>query len=731
MSTGSCTGRRMAALLMVMLVGAAGAGWSQDQPADYIELRSADHIRYDDARRVVYARGNVRFGYEDVEVSADELTADLRADTAVLAGGVVLRTQGEQFRGDTLLVHLDTREWEFTDARSAISPRYFESGVLSPLYVGARDVRGFKDRLAVKGADFTTCDLPHPHYEITARSLRIWPGRKLIADHAGFWVLGERIFTLPWFLVPLREPGRQPLVPLAGQDAFQGYYLKTIINYVRSDDSYGSGHLDLMSRRGVGTGIEHTEVHPRGRSDLYLYQVNNTNTNATEWTARGTHQQDLGDGLSLRASADVRSQNYYYVAGTRVANSQLALNQQRGGSHSSLAFDYNNTSGSFDFTRFSTSLRHNQRGPRYGLSLDSRYDSQTTFADEADDLELNNRVEVTDRQTSMDARLVVSKRFDLDDDDYTGDDFYQVVDRLPELLLETDTYRLRAAPGGIPARMTLSVGNFSERPTDLDAYRVYYDYRAIPDTIRLGPATRVNATGRFQQYLYGDRDRTAQYAYGGNLRLEQDLGDEWQARLGYVLLEPKGYTPFRFDYIGNYRSATFDLNYRRGTRYRARLRTGYDARFSRWQNVIARAELPLHRNLQLGVSAGYDPNRGMPRDLLTQLRFGDYRTALEVSALYQPDSGKLLRATGYLDWVANPKWRVQLLSSYDGLQDKFVYGEVLVTRDMHCWEAMAYYSLQRDLFRLDFRIKAFDWGRPDFGVGRSGQYLDTSLGEWH
>jgi hypothetical protein len=700
-------------------------------PSDFIELKSADHIRYESERRIVRASGNVRFAYQEVEVSSDDLVADLELDRAVLSGNVILRTKGQEFRGETLLVHLDTRQWEFTRARAAISPQYFERGVLAPLYLGAGEVLGLPDHLRVLGASFTTCDLPQPHYEVTARRLRIWPGRKLIADHATVWILGRRIFTLPWFVIPLRQPQRQPIVPVVGQDEFQGAYLKTLINYVLNDSSYGSGHLDFMSRRGIGTGIEHAQIYPHGRTDLYLYQVHNTTTGANELTARASEQQDFGGGLSLRASADLRNDNYYYTAGSRVTNTQVALTSQRQGGSSSLGYDYSSTGGAFDFTRWSVSLRDDERGPRYGLSLDSRYDSQSTAPGEANDLEWNNRVELTDHERSMDARLVVSKRFDPDGNAYTGDNFYQVVDHLPELMLETDSYRMKAALAGLPAHLTLSFGNFAEQPTGLEAYRVYFGYQSIAHTIRLTKTTRVNLQPRFEQFLYGDRDHTAQYDYGGNVRLQQDLGGYWQAQLGYALLQPEGYTPFRFDYVGAYRTAAFDLNYSRGQRYRAQIRTAYDARFDRWQDVVARLDLPLHRNLQFGVSSAYDPNHGMPRDLLTRFRFGDYRTALEVSADYQPQQGRLSRVTGYLDWVANSKWRMQLLSSYDGVQRQFVWGEVLVTRQLHCWEATAYYSLQRNMFELDFRIKAFEWGKPDFGVGRSGQYLDTSLGEWY
>jgi hypothetical protein len=726
---GAPVARLVAVALVVVL--AITPLQAADEGDDFIELRGADYVRYDAEQGVVRARGDVRFAYREVEVSSDDLEADLRADRALLSGNVTLHAQGQEFHGDTLLVHLDTREWEFTNVRTAISPGYFERGVRSPLYLGAREATGFEDRLQVRGAEFTTCDRPHPHYEITARRLRIWPGRKLIAEDAAVWLLGKHVMTLPRFVVPLREPQRQPFIPLVGESQLEGRYLKALVNYVRTDNSYGTAHLDLMSRRGLGAGVEHTEIYGAGRTNLYLYGAGGTTAGAQEWTARGADEHDLGGGLTLRANADIRNDSSYYQADSRVINSQVALDRQSGLSRSGLALDYSRTSGSFDFTRLSTSLRHDQRGPRYGLSLDSRYDRHSTVSGQGNDLELNNRLQLTDHQARMDLRLVVSKRLDLDRADYPGDNFYQVVDYLPELTLETDTYRLRAAPLGVPARLSLSVGNFSEHPTDLDAYRVYLGYEALPATVRLGPSTRVSAQGSLRQYLYGDRDHTAQYAYGGNARLEHDLSEHWQTHVGYTLLEPKGFTPFRFDYIGAYRSAAFDLTYNRGERRRAQVRTGYDARLSRWQDVIARVEAPLHRNLQLGLSGGYDPNRGEPRDLLARLRFGDHRTTLDLGARYQPGSGKVQRVTGTLDWVADPKWRLQVLTSWDGLQHKFVYGEVLLTRDLHCWQAVAYYSLQRNLFRLDFRIKAFDWGRPDFDVGRYGQHLDTSLGEWY
>ena len=74
--------------------------WSADNaPRDFLDLKSADQIRYDAESRTVHAQGNVRFGYSDVEAEADALKADLRVNRAVLTGAVTLRARGEEFHG--------------------------------------------------------------------------------------------------------------------------------------------------------------------------------------------------------------------------------------------------------------------------------------------------------------------------------------------------------------------------------------------------------------------------------------------------------------------------------------------------------------------------------------------------------------------------------------------------------------------------------------------------------
>jgi hypothetical protein len=68
---------------------------------------------------------------------------------------------------------------------------------------------------------------------------------------------------------------------------------------------------------------------------------------------------------------------------------------------------------------------------------------------------------------------------------------------------------------------------------------------------------------------------------------------------------------------------------------------------------------------------------------------------------------------------------------YQGREHQFTYNDVLLTYDLHCWEAVLVYNKQLGGFRLDFNLKAYPRSDFGFGVGRFGQGFDTSLGGYY
>lgn len=689
------------------------------QPAGMTPLDiTGDRVRY--TNRVVVASGHVRAVYRGLEARSDYLTADLDADTAAFTGNVTLHAQGETLQAESLFLRLDTGVWEIRGAHGAISPAFFQRGVVAPVYVGADEITGGRTPMLISGGQVTTCDLPRPHYQLSARRVLIYPGRRLVAERVSFLLGRRRLFTVPRFSIPLRERQRVPIVPEVGQNEIDGAYLRTRYNYSLGGSTPGSLLMSLTERRGLGTGLEQRYAWAGTAGSLLLYRIGNPGE-APELQGRLSHRQDLGSGFSLEAFADYRKNSGYYLPGTSLLNSQVFLTRSAAGANTRLALTYTQNQGLSDLRSLLGTLQHYQTLGRRTVSLDTTYQMNNIPGGLPDDVEINNRVQLVDHQRPFDLVLDVAKR--LDPDRYEGDDFYQVLDRIPQLTVESTSYRLPALSLlRLPARASLSLGEFFERPTDLRASRVAMAYDTLPVSKQYG-GLRVSGQAGFRQTFYGDQDHTAQYAYNSYLNLDQRLTSHWSLRAGYSLLKPKGYTPFRFDYLGSYENASAGLVFENGRAGRASLLTGYDFENATWRNLQLRLNERLTRTVSLALSSAYDLNRGDPREIAALGVLADSRTAWALGLRFDPRTSRWRRITSELDWRISDKWRLQAINGWDGATHRFLYNEVLLVRDLHCWEALLYYSQSRRLVRMDLRIKAFEWGRRDFGVARTGQYL--------
>lgn len=128
-------------------------------------------------------------------------------------------------------------------------------------------------------------------------------------------------------------------------------------------------------------------------------------------------------------------------------------------------------------------------------------------------------------------------------------------------------------------------------------------------------------------------------------------------------------------------------------------------------------------------SVAYNLNNGQWRDLVSQFHYDRSEVfSLGVDTRYDMEEARMRRVSTNLAWVINPKWRVQWLGGYDAPNKKLLYNEILVTRDLHCWDVSAYYSYQQKYFYLYFRLKALNIPLPQFGIGRGGQILGGGQG---
>ncbi|MBI2843962.1 MAG: hypothetical protein HYX78_11235 [Armatimonadetes bacterium] len=693
----------------------------------------------------VTARGNVKATFRDFSVTSAAAFADLRTKTATFSDQVTLKIKGQDVVGTHLSINLETREWSFESAKSELRPELFPQQIRAPFFLSGETITGRADEIArVTEGGFTTCNLDDPHYFIDSETATVWPGRKLVARDASFFALGRRIFKIPRIAVPLRElMDRQNLIPKFGQTAEEGFFLKGAYSFAATLNNSGNVKFDLMSKKGIGIGLDDTYNLGRGSGNLHLYQLSDRNRNLNTLTGRFTHEHRLGT-ITANLTSDYRANSFQYSPASTSLGNEIRLARSRTGASTNLGVRRTTDRGFGSFSNLTSSLQHRQTfGERSSAAISFDYfrsvsplviEGATTDAANA---QLVSRFDYSQRGNWYDWNFRINKINDLSDEAFIrqAGTRFAGVERLPELDLSTTSDRLkRTLPFGLPARLNLAFGQYREDLGRVETERTVLDLDVPSQTYKIADRLTLNAGAGFRQYIYGNN--TAQYSIDAAANLTRKIGDKSSAALNYRYLRPHGFTPFRFDFIGRYNILTGRLNLQETERLRLSLATGYNfgQKDFKWQDLTTRVSYAPSDRYLLYAATGYDINRSQWRALVNQIRVrlpNDFK--LDIGSRYDIERSKFATIKTQLDTPIGEKWRLRALTGYNGFTKDFDYRHFQIVRDLHCWELSIGWVDQRGFWqerglRLNLRIKAIPFF-DSFGVGQFGQSLDTSVGE--
>jgi len=725
--------RRALALLLTAALAASLA--PNALAAERVVTLTADVTRWH-ADDKVTARGNVEAVYEDYKVTADSADADLQTNIAVFEGEVTLTTKDRTVQGERLTIDLKTRDWTLQNANTRLGSETFKDNPKAVAFIRSDELSGDEDKIYVRSGSFTTCDLEHPHYCIVAKKLDIYPESRIVAHNVSFTTLDRKLFTLDSFVIPIRGASKG-FLPQVGSSAEEGMFLKASYAYMATASAQGFLKLDVMTKRGIGFGAEQTYKWTGASGLLNLYFLNDRQLGTNNITGSLQHQQQLGQ-LNLSLRGDYRTNSYLYYSSSRYKDYQIALTRTVGPATTALTYHSSIVDGSGDSDTSLMSLKHTQQfSSKFTgrVSMDMKTYRSSYF--DGVDRELDSELEFSNRDDRFDSLLVYSRRTDLDGDRYTGDQFYSSVDRMPELLIETDTYRLTDKPFlDLPLRLKLGYGRYHEEPSGETHNRLLLQADLLNKVFAIGDRTDLSLASGFRQTMYASD--MAQQVLRTNALLTTRYNDYMTSRLTYSYQRPGGYTPFRFDYAGNYNYARAIIDYQDEQRLRWSLATGYDLdRDERpWQDLTLRLTANQSANFGASLSTGYDLNRGEWRSLISRIRYADPDwVSLDVGSRYNLKDGSMEALRSRIGLKIGSKWSADALMSWNGYTNEFDYRAFRITRDLHCWEASLVFTdelgFRKDKgIMLDLRLKAFP-GEDRFGIGQYGQTFDTGMGEYY
>jgi hypothetical protein len=228
----------------------SGAAFGLDQKVVY---NSFERIHFDVLKRKVFLYDNADITYGNIRLRADYVEIDF-ARNEVFARGVpdslgVMRgtpvfAEGDQeFEAEEMIYNFDTRKGIIRTVITQDGEGYIH---------GERIKKLDDDRINVQSGKYTTCDLPHPHYEFRYTKAQVIPNKKIVSGPAYMVIEGVPLpLLLPFGMFPNKSGQRSGIIiPDFGEANNRGFFFQGIgyywgindyLDFTLTGDIYTSG----------------------------------------------------------------------------------------------------------------------------------------------------------------------------------------------------------------------------------------------------------------------------------------------------------------------------------------------------------------------------------------------------------------------------------------------------------------------------------------------------------
>jgi lipopolysaccharide assembly outer membrane protein LptD (OstA) len=226
---------------------------------------TADNLQYLQAEKKLIGKGNVIVTYRDIELTADEAEINTETQEAHAKGHVVVRQVGQgTISSDEVFFNFEKSSGRFPDGRMFQFPWYG---------FGKELEQANSSKVIARDVYITSCDLPHPHYDVKAKEAVIYYDDKIIAKNVTLRILEVPVFWWPYLVIPLNKTAPITIVP--GYSDEYGAFVLVSKGIGISRQVYGRILFDWYSKRGFGYGAEFLYKFERmGIGDVKIYGIN-------------------------------------------------------------------------------------------------------------------------------------------------------------------------------------------------------------------------------------------------------------------------------------------------------------------------------------------------------------------------------------------------------------------------------------------------------------------------
>lgn len=731
--------------LAILLITAPG--WAADSEIP-VKIK-ADKLKYIEGTSLVSAVGSVEITLEDVLIQADELQMDTKTNVVTAEGNVFIHAIDYDAQSQFITYYISTETSEYHNFKTKLAP----STVKGYVFVTAQDILDLHPTMEAREGTVTTCDYDKPHYHTAARRVEYFPNDKIVGYSVTFYIGPVPALWAPYMIYDLKNRRKRNWV--MGHNEVEGDFIKTVWDYPS-----GVVYLDEMQKKSFGQGFDYNY----GLGSLFLYHIEEADTHFSDWVSKWNHTVNVNPNTNLNLAysssaiyqipAGRLDQSTYRVewnhASDRRFNTYVEALDNRAGNEERLNYAISHDFNNFN-TNYTLNLDQGKSSPRYirlterlahrqplfsdntNLKLNANYSDYINQAGSPGDEKLEPDVEIVNRNSWGSIKYYENWHLDLDRNLFLGDENDQYLERQPEITFT-------------PNSLTTPLLNLSSEL----GYGYFHEVAYVS---ALGQ-NRDFSTGRLKTTL--NADKSFPLPLGNNLSLSAGVdqfyynpGDELYAfRESYGLTSTnnlfvrnnvsfsrgisEGNSPFLFDRLGTkYSNLREILTFFYKDYFNWNTSYGFNYETMKHMNVDSTLNLKPDPILNLNFRSGWDIENQKYIDLISQINVMPWDKArLDLNLVSDMNAGGLKQGS-YLvdfetadetDWVNH--WRFKLGYVYDTDINHFVLRDIMLVKDLHCWEVSYTYSDYRKEFSLVFTLKAFPGEPIGYAEGR-GFYFDS------
>ncbi len=293
-----------------------------DAPINY---NAKDSLVMDMDVKKAYLYGEAEVDYKDIKLKADFIEIDFQKNEVFAkglpdsVGKIVGKPQfsqgGENFESETIRYNFKSRKGYIQGVVTEQEGGFLHSAVTKRQKNGAFDI---------KGAKYTTCDAPHPHYYVALTKAEVIPGKEIISGPA-YMVIGDVPIpvAVPFGFFPMKKTHASGiLIPEYGEEKNRGFFLRNGGYYLALNDFFDlslTGDIYTNGTWGVRLGSNYRRRYKYSGNVGIIYYHNVSGSldvgdyvAKSDYSIKWTYSQDpkANPTSTFRASVNLSSSSY-------------------------------------------------------------------------------------------------------------------------------------------------------------------------------------------------------------------------------------------------------------------------------------------------------------------------------------------------------------------------------------------------------------------------------------